>query len=70
MRQSIRSINPDSCSGCDTHFEARHSLEAAVVDELDVESANHSCFPKHVGLQLTSGVPRGLAASRGIEGKD
>ena len=45
-------------------------VTTAVIDELDVEPADRRRLPKHVGLQLASAIPSGLAARCGVEGKE
>src|SRR5262249_1689347 len=43
------------------------TLLAAVVHELDLETADAGCLGEHVGLQFAGAVPGRLSAHRGIE---
>ena len=69
-RQSMRDISSASLSACATQPEARHSREPAVIDELDVESADRRGLAEHVGLQPAGRVPGRLPAHGGIERED
>src|SRR5436190_12112304 len=44
--------------------------QSAIIDQLDVETADCGCLAKHVGLQLARRVPQRLPAHGRIEGKD
>src|SRR5215208_1300542 len=44
--------------------------EAAVIDELHIETADRRRLPEHVGLQPAGGVPGRLPAHGGVERKD
>ena len=54
----------------DSQREATHSLVAAVIDELHIETADGGDGFEHLRLQLRSRVPRRLPARGRVERKD
>src|SRR6266566_1968269 len=44
--------------------------QAAIIDELDVETTDGRRLAEHLGLQLTGLIPCWLPTHRGVEGKD
>ena len=63
-------INAASLSLAGTQPEARHSLEPAEIDQLDIEPADRRRLAEHVGLQRAGGVPGRLPAHGGVERED
>ncbi len=61
---------PGQLTGIAEPGEGLKIMEAAVIDELNVEPAHLAHGGEHLGLDLAGLVPAGLAAGGGVESKD
>ena len=66
-RQSILPISLASCALSEIQPRGAAFVEAAIIDQADVETAERRRLAKHVGLQRAGHVPGRLPAHGGVE---
>ena len=69
-RQSILPISLASCALSEIQPDGAALVEAAIIDQADVETAERGRLAKHVGLQRAGHVPGRLPAHGRIERED